>query len=111
VDRRTLMLHTPLAALLAACGSAQSRTAGDAEVAGGAAGPAPPQGSAGAAVRGGTLTVAMPRDAANFDPVRQSDAYASAASSNAVDALFEIDGSGKPVGRLVEKTETPHPNV
>jgi peptide/nickel transport system substrate-binding protein len=102
MKRRMLLTTLPAAAvLMAACGPQQT---GGQPAAGG-------QEAAGKPVKGGTLTVAMARDATNFDPLKQSDVYSSSVMNNVVDTLYEIDKDGKVVGRLVEKTENPQPNV
>jgi peptide/nickel transport system substrate-binding protein len=96
-----ILRATPAAVLLAACGPAPSGGGPD------GAGPQP----AGQPMRGGTFTVAMARDVVNFDPTRQSDVYSAMVLNNTVDTLFEVDRDGNVVGRLVEKTENPQPNV
>ncbi len=62
-------------------------------------------------MRGGTLTLALPRDAINFDPLRSNDAYSTTVMATVLDSLYELDQEGKVRGRLVEKTENPQPNV
>ncbi len=74
------------------------------------AGPGGARGS-GRPVRGGTLTLALPRDANNFDPLRSNDAYSTTVMATVLDSLYELDQEGKVRGRLVEKTENPQPNV
>ena len=101
MERRGILQVVPAAALLAACGPAPSGRGPD----GTGAQPA------GKPVRGGTFTVAMARDATNFDPTRQSDVYSAMVMNNTVDTLFEVDKEGNVVGRLVEKSENPQPNV
>ena len=101
MERRVILQVVPAATLLAACGPAPSGRGPD----GTGAQPA------GKPVRGGTFTVAMARDATNFDPTRQSDVYSAMVMNNTVDTLFEVDKEGNVVGRLVEKTENPQPNV
>jgi peptide/nickel transport system substrate-binding protein len=53
----------------------------------------------------------MSRDAISFDPVRASDVYSSTVMATVLDCLYELDKDGRVVGRLVEKTENPSPNV
>lgn len=122
---RSALLPLTLAAGLfaAACGpsSGASNASGGAAPTSGAAssGSSTPasktSGSDGAAVgqpvKGGTFTVAMARDATTFDTTRQSDVYSAAVLALTVDTLYEVDKDGKVVGRLVEKTENPQPNV
>ncbi|HEX2185472.1 MAG TPA: hypothetical protein VHN78_08195, partial [Chloroflexota bacterium] len=74
MKRRTVLHALPAAGLLAACGQNQ-RT----DQPGSAPQPA------GKPVRGGTLVALMPQDAVNFDPVRQSDAYAQSVLNQVVD--------------------------
>ena len=53
-------------------------------------------GSSGRPVRGGTLTLALPRDAINFDPLRSNDAYSTTVMATVVDSLYELDQDGMP---------------
>ncbi len=62
-------------------------------------------------VRGGTLTAVMSRDPVNLDPLRQTDIFAGVVMNTTLDTLYEIDKNARVVGRLVEKTENPQPNV
>ncbi|HEX2517736.1 MAG TPA: ABC transporter substrate-binding protein, partial [Chloroflexota bacterium] len=80
---------------------------------GGTEAPAGPGGARGTGrpLRGGTLTLALPRDANNFDPLRSNDAYSNTVMATVLDSLYELDQEGKVRGRLVEKTENPQPNV
>ncbi len=71
----------------------------------------PAAGAAGKPVKGGQLTVAMARDASTFDPTKSQDVYSGAIQAVVVDSLYQIDEKGQTVGQLVEKTETPSPNV
>jgi peptide/nickel transport system substrate-binding protein len=116
MKRRKILTVTPAAfALLAACGPAQEATPKPTTAAGGATtAPSQPTTAANAAgkpVQGGTLTAAMSRDATNFDPIFQNDVYSAVVLNQVVDTLYEIDKDGKAVGRLVEKTDNPSPNV
>lgn len=81
--------------LIAACGGGDSDTGS----------------ASGKPVMGGTFTVAMARDATTFDTVRQQDVYSAMVIAQVVEPLFEIDKDGQVVGRLVEKSENPQPNV
>ena len=99
MKRRVILGGAP-AALLAACGPQPS---------GPRPGEAPP--AAGKPVKGGTLTIAMERDSTNFDPNRLPDVYSAVVLNNVADTLFELDKNNTVVGRLVEKTENPQPNV
>src|SRR5688500_8322077 len=107
MNRRALVLTAP-AAVLVACGPQQSQLASQTPA---AQQPQQPAQQANNPVRGGTLTIAMSRDATNFDPVRQNDAFSSSVMNSVIDTLYEIDAKGGVVGRLVEKTENPQPNV
>ncbi|HXI19424.1 MAG TPA: ABC transporter substrate-binding protein [Chloroflexota bacterium] len=116
MNRRVLISSLPLAGVLvAACGPQQTadRTTGSTPAAGGASATGAPstQNQAGKPQKGGTLTMAMARDATNFDPLRQNDVYSAVVLNNVADTLYEIDSKGSVVGRLVEKTENPQPNV
>ncbi|HEX2032957.1 MAG TPA: ABC transporter substrate-binding protein [Chloroflexota bacterium] len=62
-------------------------------------------------VKGGTLTLAMARDVTTLDPARLGDVYGEIVLNLVADTLFELDAAGNVVGRLVEKTDTPQPNV
>src|SRR5688500_2032581 len=104
MNRRALVFTAP-AAVLVACGPQQSQPASQTP------GAQQPQQQAGKPVRGGTLTIVMSRDATNFDPIRQNDAFSSSVMNSVIDTLYEIDAKGSVVGRLVEKTENPQPNV
>src|SRR5688572_27603929 len=106
MNRRALVFTAP-AAVLVACGPQQSQPASQTP----GAQQQQPQQQAGKPVRGGTLTIVMSRDATNFDPVRQNDAFSSSVMNSVIDSLYEIDAKGSVVGRLVEKTENPQPNV
>src|SRR5688572_10950767 len=105
MNRRHLVLAAPALATLAACGPQQTADPRPA----GTAGANAPQAQANKPVRGGTLTIAMSRDATNFDPIRQNDAFSGAVMNAIVDTLYEIDAKGSVVGRLVEKTDNPSP--
>jgi peptide/nickel transport system substrate-binding protein len=102
----TLRLFAPLVALAvgllaAACGPA-------------AAPPAPtqqPAAAAGKPTKGGQIVAAMARDASTFDPTKSQDVYSAAVLALTTDTLFEINDKGEVVGRLVEKSENPQPNV
>jgi peptide/nickel transport system substrate-binding protein len=72
---------------------------------------APAAGAAGKPVKGGTLTVAMERDATTFDPTKSQDVYSNAIIGLTVDSLYKVDEKGNVVGMLVEKTDNPSPNV
>jgi peptide/nickel transport system substrate-binding protein len=67
--------------------------------------------AAGKPVPGGTLTIATQRDATTFDPTKSQDVYSNDILSLVCDTLFEIDDKGQVVGRLVEKSDNPQPNV
>src|SRR5579864_6208586 len=67
--------------------------------------------AAGKPVKGGQLVVATSRDASNFDPTRSQDVYSANVMGLVLDTLFEIDAKGQVVGRLVDKTDNPQPNV
>src|SRR3954452_9073417 len=114
MNRRNILGLTPGAlVLLAACGPAQE-TAPQPTAPGGAATAGQPTTAASAAgkpVKGGTLNAVMARDATNFDPKAQSDAYSSSVMNQVLDTLYEIDKDGKAAGRLIEKTDNPQPNV
>src|SRR6266508_4422349 len=115
MKRRKILVLTPSAfALLAACGPAQETAPKATEPAGGAT--TAPAGAttapvAGKPVKGGTLTAVMARDATNCDPILQNDVYSAVVLNQVVDTLYDIDKDGKAVGRLIEKTENPSPNV
>jgi peptide/nickel transport system substrate-binding protein len=104
VIRREILLFPPAAALAAAC--IPGRQTADPARPGQDTAPA-----AGNAVRGGTLTLAMARDANTFDPLRANDVFSASVLNNVADTLYEIDRTGNVVGRLVERTENPQPNV
>ena len=70
-----------------------------------------PTSATGKPVRGGQLTIATQRDATTFDPTKSQDVYSNDILSLVADTLFEVDDKGQVVGRLVEKTENPEPNV
>jgi peptide/nickel transport system substrate-binding protein len=113
MQRRKILAITPGAlALLAACGPAQE-SASKPTTAPGQPSTAPTTASSatGKPVKGGTLTAAMARDATNFDPKAQNDVYSGVVLSQVVDTLYDIDRDGKAVGRLVEKTDNPSPNI
>lgn len=97
----------------AACGSGGKSETGSSQPAQSGASPAAQQQSGGGAkpVKGGTLTIAMERDSTTFDNLKTSDVYSSMVLDNVVEPLFEVDANGKVVGRLVEKSENPQPNV
>jgi len=67
--------------------------------------------AAGKPVKSGQLVIATQRDATTFDPTRSQDVYSNDILSLVSDTLFEIDDKGQVVGRLVEKTDNPEPNV
>src|SRR5215467_2922776 len=67
--------------------------------------------AAGQPVKGGQLVIATQRDATTFDPTKSQDVYSGDILSLVSDTLFEVDDKGQVVGRLVEKTENPEPNV
>jgi peptide/nickel transport system substrate-binding protein len=67
--------------------------------------------AAGKPVKGGQLVIAAQRDATTFDPTKSQDVYSNDILTLVSDTLFEIDDKGQVVGRLVEKTENPEPNV
>jgi peptide/nickel transport system substrate-binding protein len=67
--------------------------------------------AAGKPVKGGQLVFATQRDATTFDPTKSQDVYSNDILSQVADTLFQIDDKGQVVGRLVEKTENPQPNV
>ncbi|MBV9581009.1 MAG: hypothetical protein JO057_20710 [Chloroflexi bacterium] len=67
--------------------------------------------AAGKPIKGGQLVVATQRDATTFDPNKSQDVYSNDILSLVSDTLFEIDNKGQVVGRLVDKTENPEPNV
>jgi len=101
------------AAIAAACGGGddeQTSTTTDATSAAGAtqATQAP---AAAKAVKGGTLNIAMARDATTFDPARNQDVYGGMVISLVGESLYEIDKEGNTAGRIVQKTENPEPNV
>jgi peptide/nickel transport system substrate-binding protein len=115
-NRRTLLGSVPAAGvLLAACGpqpSADTPSAPTAAPSTNTQSSAPTAApAANKPVKGGTMTFAMARDATNFDPLRQNDVYSAVVLNNVVDTLFETNDKGVTVGRLVEKFETPQPNV
>jgi len=72
--------------------------------------PAPAAAAAGKPVKGGSLTVAMERDATTFDPTKSQDVYSNAIIGLTVDSLYKVNEKGEVVGMLVEKTENPQPN-
>lgn len=102
----------PAAAILTACvaGPAANETTQPTSAPSGSQAPRP-VGSPARPVRGGTLTAAMARDPGNFDPLRSNEAFSSVVMANVLDSLFEIDKDGNVVGRLVEKTDNPQPEV
>ncbi len=67
--------------------------------------------AAGKPVKGGQLTIATQRDATTFDPTKAQDVYSNGILSLVADTLFEINDQGQVVGRLVDKTDNPEPNV
>jgi len=67
--------------------------------------------AAGKPVKGGQLVVAMARDATTFDPTKSQDVYSNAVIGLVCNALYKVDDKGQVVGDLVEKTDTPQPNV
>jgi peptide/nickel transport system substrate-binding protein len=123
IKRRAFIMSAPIAGIVfAACGpnqTAEPRPAGTSAPSTGSTGSTgstqsattAPSGAAGRPVRGGTITIAMPRDAVTFDPIRQNDSYSAVVLNMVVDTLYEIDSKNNVVGRLVEKTENPQPNV
>jgi peptide/nickel transport system substrate-binding protein len=96
-----------LTLLFAACGGSQTGTSGGPSTA--SQGGTPP--ATGKPVRGGTLTIAMARDVTTFDPLRAQDVYSAMVLDNVADSLFQVDRQGNVVGRLVEKSENPEPNI
>jgi peptide/nickel transport system substrate-binding protein len=62
-------------------------------------------------VMGGTFTVAMARDATTLDSLRSQDVYSAMVMYQVLESLFDVDKDGRVVGRLVEKSENPQPNV
>jgi peptide/nickel transport system substrate-binding protein len=112
--RRILQLSPSAFALLVACGREAEPAPQPPVPTAGTTAPASGAGGASAAnkpLRGGTLTAVMPRDAINFDPKAQNDSYSGVILNQVVDTLYELDKDGKPVGRLIEKSENPQPNV
>jgi peptide/nickel transport system substrate-binding protein len=110
----TLGWGATAAAIAIACGGGKKEEAKGTAPAG--ASPAAgaqtaPAGGAQQIVRGGTLTVAMARDATTFDPTRNQDVYGSTVLALVAEQLFEIDKDVNTVGRVVEKSENPEPNV
>lgn len=83
---------------------------GGSPAAGGTTGTQAPT-QASAAVRGGTLTVAMARDVTTFDPTRNQDVYGSTALAFVAEGLYEIDPKANTTLRVAEKLENPMPNV
>jgi peptide/nickel transport system substrate-binding protein len=69
------------------------------------------QPAAGKPVKGGQLVVATQRDATTFDPTKSQDVYSNTVLALTTDTLFEIDDKAQVVGRLVEKTDNPQPNI
>lgn len=69
------------------------------------------QNTAGKPVKGGTLTVAMERDATTFDPTKSQDVYSNAVIGLVCDSLYKIDENGNAVPSLIDKVENPQPNV
>jgi peptide/nickel transport system substrate-binding protein len=72
---------------------------------------APSQAAAGKPVKGGQMVIATARDVSTFDPTKSQDVYSNDVLSLTTDTLFEVDDKAQVVGRLVEKTENPQPNV
>lgn len=108
------------AAIAAACGSSDKKeTTSQSTTTSGtggspAAGAQATQAAAGGgakAVKGGTLTVAMARDATTFDPKGNQDVYGSTVLSFVAEALYEIDKDANTVPRVIEKAENPEPNI
>jgi peptide/nickel transport system substrate-binding protein len=62
-------------------------------------------------VKGGQLTIATERDATTLDPTSAQDVYSNTILALTTDTLFEINDKGQIVGRLVERTDNPQPNV
>ncbi|HEY1295939.1 MAG TPA: ABC transporter substrate-binding protein [Chloroflexota bacterium] len=91
--------------------AAQPTTAPAAAPAQATTAPAAQASAAGKPVKGGQLVIATQRDATTFDPTKSQDVYSNDILSLVSDTLFEIDDKGQVVGRLVEKTENPQPNV
>ena len=73
--------------------------------------PAAAANAAGKPVKGGQLVVATARDATTFDPTKSQDVYSNAIIGLVTDSLYKIDDKAQVVGSLVEKTDTPQPNV
>jgi peptide/nickel transport system substrate-binding protein len=93
----------------AGCGGNGKTNTADVTPGGGAAAVA--QATAQTPVRGGTLTAVMTADPATFDPVRVQDVFGGMVLELVADSLFEVDKDGNVVGRLVETSENPAPNV
>lgn len=64
-----------------------------------------------AAVRGGTLTAVIGRDALTFDPLKLSDVTGGMVLNLVGESLYQIDQDTAIAGRLVERTENPEANV
>jgi peptide/nickel transport system substrate-binding protein len=89
--------------VLAACGGDGDGGGGDDDGDG--------AGAAGDPVMGGTLTLAMARDMTTFDTLKAQDVYSSVVLAQIVESLFDVADDGSVVGRLVEKSENPSPEV
>lgn len=96
---------------LAACGGGGRDETGSSQPAQSGGSPAAQQTGGQKPVKGGTLTIAMARDVTTLDNLKTSDVYSAMVLDNVVETLFEVDKDGKVVGRLVEKSENPQPNV
>jgi peptide/nickel transport system substrate-binding protein len=72
---------------------------------------APAIATASGPVKGGQLVIATQADPATLDPTRSQDVYSNTVLSLTTDTLFEIDNKAQVVGRLVETTDNPEPNV
>jgi peptide/nickel transport system substrate-binding protein len=74
--------------------------------------PSTPASSAGKPAMGGQLVLAMLRDANNLDPAAPlQDVITNTVQALVVENLYEINSQGEVVGRLVDRTENPQPNV
>ena len=107
----TVGMGATTAAIAIACGGdKKDEGAGTTGPTGGA--PAAGQQPAGTkATLGGTLTVAIARDATTFDPTRNQDVYGSTVLSLVAEQLYEVDKDVNTVPRVIERSENPEPNV
>jgi peptide/nickel transport system substrate-binding protein len=96
--------------LAGACGGGERKGAADVTPGGGVS-TAAAQATAQRPVRGGTLTAVMASDPVTFDPVRVQDVASTLVLELVADTLFEVEKDGTIVGRLVERSENPAPNV